>query len=132
MLSLWENKVLYANAGDPASVHDMRAIREEFVGMVQPDGGRVIADSGFTGSTEKEKMIFAVGNNLDSEEVKHFKGKAKARQEQFNKRMNDYVCLKTKFQHGVAKHRKCFLAILILCQYAIKDTSKVGEPLNTL
>ena len=26
VLCLWENKVLYASAGDPASVHDMRAI----------------------------------------------------------------------------------------------------------
>ena len=131
VLALWENKVLYANAGDPASVHDITAIRAEFIGMV-PEGGRVIADHGYTGKSEAEKKIFAVNNNLDSAEVKHLKGKAKSRQEQFNKRMKDYVCLKFKFRHGVEKHRKCFLACLVLCQYAIEDTSSVGDPLNTL
>ena len=131
VLALWENQVLYANAGDPASTHDMAAIGQEFIHMV-PQGGRVIADSGYTGKSDTEKSIFAVQNNLDSKEVKEFKGKAKSRQEAFNKRMKDYVCLKTKFRHGVRKHRKCFLAVLVLCQYAIEDTSSVGEPLDTL
>jgi Transposase DDE domain len=131
VLALWSNQVLYANAGDPASMHDMTAIRAEFVNMV-PEGGRVIADAGYIGKTEREKKIFAVKNNLDSEEVGRFKGRARARQESFNKRMKDYVCLTTKFRHGSDFHRKCFLAVLILCQYAIEDTSSVGEPLDTL
>ena len=54
VLSLWTNQVLYTNTGDPASTHDMAAIRREFLAMV-PEGGRVVADSGFTGKTEAEK-----------------------------------------------------------------------------
>ena len=34
VLSLWTNKIYYANSGDPASVHDMTAIRQEFLDMV--------------------------------------------------------------------------------------------------
>jgi hypothetical protein len=51
--------VLYAHAGDPGSTHDMTAIRAEFIDVV-PEGGRVIADDGYTGKTEREKKIFAV------------------------------------------------------------------------
>jgi hypothetical protein len=36
VLSLWTNHVYYINAGDPASVHDMTAIRKEFMAMVPP------------------------------------------------------------------------------------------------
>ena len=131
VLCLWENKVLYASAGDPASVHDMRAIQAEFVDMV-PDGGRVIGDSGFTGKSEREKKIFSTNNNLNSNALRHLKGKAKSRQEQLNTRMKHYLCMKHKFRHGVKKHKKCFIACLVLTQYAIEDTSPVGEPLNTL
>lgn len=131
VLSLWTNEVFYASSGDPAKTHDMAAIRKEFIDMV-PEGCRVIADSGFTGKSELEKMIFAISNNLDSDEVKKFKGKAKARQEQFNSRMKAYKCLKTKFRHGVKKHSICFAACLVLVQYAIEDESNVGEPLITL
>lgn len=130
-LCLWTNQVLYASAGDPASTHDMTIIRQEFIGMV-PEGGRVIADSGITGKTEAEKQVFAVPNNLDTDEVGHFKARAKARQEGFNKRMKEYKCLSTKFRHGVPQHKRCFNACLVLCQYAIEDASPVGEPLDTL
>lgn len=131
VLATWTNRVLYASAGDPASVHDMTAIRREFVDMV-PAGCRVIADSGFNGKTEKEKKIFATKNHLDHDEVAFFKARARARQEAFNSRMKTYNCLSGKFVHGVARHRQCFAAILVLQQYAIEDTSDVGEPLDTL
>jgi DDE superfamily endonuclease len=131
VLSLWTNKIWYANAGDPGSTHDMTAIRAEFIDMV-PEGCRVIADDGYTGRSEREKRIFSVRNTLDDKEVKDFKANAKARQEQLNKRLKDYDCLRKKFRHGVDKHRKCFAAVLVLVQYAIEDTSVNGEPLDTL
>lgn len=131
VLSLWTNKIWYANDGDPGSTHDMKAIRAEFIDMV-PEGCRVIADDGYTGRTEQEKKIFSVRNTLDDTDVKQFKANAKARQEQLNKRLKDYECIRKKFRHGVDKHRKCFAAVLVLVQYAIEDTSVDGEPLDTL
>lgn len=131
VLALWENEVLCTSAGDPASKHDMTAIHEEFMDKV-PDGGRVVADAGFSGKSEREKRTFTVNNNLDSDDVRKFKGRAKARQEMFNERMKAGNCLTVKFRHGVDKHKKCFLAVLILCQCAIEDASVVGDPLDTL
>jgi DDE superfamily endonuclease len=131
VLATWTNRVLYANAGDPSSVHDMTAIRAEFVDMV-PKGCRVIADSGYAGKTEKEKKIFAIRNHLDDDDVSLFKARARARQEQFNARLKSYKCLSGTFIHGMDRHRMCFAAVLVLLQYAIEDTSPDGEPLDTL
>ena len=131
VLSLWTNEIWHATSGDPASVHDLTAIREEFLDLV-PLGCRIVADKGFTGKTLREKRIFAVENTLDPDHVKKFKGKAKARQEQLNSRLKVYKCLQGRFRHGVEKHKQCFAACLVLEQYAIEDTSPVGEPLNTL
>lgn len=131
VLSIWTNEVWYVNAGDPGSVHDMTAIREEFVAMV-PDGCRVVADSGYSGKSELEKRIFAVNNPLDPPEVKAFKAAVKSRQEHFNKRIKDYECLTKRFIHGVDKHAVCFMACCVLVQYAIEDTSIHGEPLNQI
>jgi hypothetical protein len=80
VLATWTNRVLYASAGDPSSVHDMTAIRREFVDMV-PVGCRVIADSGYIGKTTAEKNKFSTRNHLDSDEVALFKARARARQE---------------------------------------------------
>jgi hypothetical protein len=131
VLATWTNRVLYAHAGDPSSVHDMTAIRREFVDMV-PAGCRVIADNGYVGKTENEKKTFATKNHLDHDEVAFFKARARARQEQFNSRMKSYKCLSGTFVHGIPRHRQCFAAVLVLQQYAIEDTSDVGEPLDTL
>lgn len=131
VLSIWTNHCWYACAGDPGSTHDMTAIRKEFVAMV-PDGCRVIADVAYSGKTEKEKSIFSVNNSLDDPAVKAIKEAAKARQEQFNKRMKIYDCLTKRFIHGIEKHKICFAACLVLTQYSIEDTSPHGEPLNTL
>ena len=130
-IATWTNKVLYVNTGDPSSTHDMTAIRKEFIDLV-PAKCRVIADSGYTGKSDKEKEIFSVANNMDSDEVKLFKARARARQEQFNSRMENYACMANRFIHGIEKHRKCFASVAVLVQYAIEDTSSVGEPLDTL
>ena len=130
-LHMWKEQCVYVNAGDPGSTHDMTAMRAEFIGLV-PEGGRVVADAGYTGKTEAEKKIFAVGNTFDTKEVKAFKKRARARQESFNKRLKDYKCLANRFTDGVDKHRICFAACVVLVQYAIEDESETGEPLMTI
>ena len=97
---LFKNQVAYANTGDPGSVHDMTAMRNEFIGLL-PDGARVVADSGYTGKSEEEKRIFAVANCFDTDAVKEFKKRAKSRQETINKRLKDYRCMNTCFTDGI-------------------------------
>jgi hypothetical protein len=92
----------------------------------------VIADDGYTGKTEEEKKIFSVRNTLDDPAVKEFKSRAKPRHEQFNERLKHFKVLKERFVHGVQKHKRCFIACAVLCQYEIEDISDAGEPLHTL
>ena len=107
-------------------------MREEFIDLC-PDGSRVIADSGFTGKTEREKRLFAVANSFDTPAVKELKQRARAREETINKRLKDYKCFVLPFKDGIDKHCLCFHAGLTLIQYAIEDTCpESGEPLITI
>ena len=63
--------------------------QEGFVSNRQ--GCRVVADKGHTGKSDAEKDIFAVANTLDTDDVKEFKKRAKARQEVINKKEMDDV-----------------------------------------
>ena len=130
-INIFTEQIAYANTGDPGSVHDMTAMREEFIDLC-PVGARVIADSGYTGKSEREKRLFAVCNTFDTDAVKTLKKRARARQESVNKRLKDYHCFKVSFTDGVQKHRLCFAAAITLIQYSIEDTSPDGEPLLTI
>lgn len=127
-LHIFKDKIAYVNTGDPASVHDMTAMRDEFIGLL-PDGARVVADAGYTGKTEAEKRLFAVANPFDTDVTKTFKKRAKSRQETINKRIKDYKCMKETWSDGIGRHRIAFTACLVLVQYAIEDTSSTGEPI---
>ena len=128
---LFKDQIAYAHTGDPGSVHDLTAMRNEFIGLL-PEGARVVADSGFTGKSEEEKRIFAVANPFDTERSRQFKKRAKPRQESVNKRLKDYGCLDHRWTDGIARHHIAFGACLVLVQYAIEDTSSTGEPLITI
>jgi len=69
---------------------------------------------------------------LDSDEVKQFKKEARARHENFNKRLKDYKCLKNTFIHGIEKEQVCFNAVVVMVQHEIEDNGPHGEPLNRL
>ena len=129
---LFKDQISYFNTGDPGSVHDMTAMRNEFIGLL-PEGARVVADSGYTGKTVEEKKLFAVKNPFDTDDVKAFKSRARSRQETINKRLKDYACMNHCWTDGVERHRIAFAACLVLVQYAIEDTSpETGEPLITI
>ena len=131
-LHLWENRCVWAKTQVAASVHDLTAFRGELKGMI-PAGKRVICDSGYYSFKDGEDEILSFPNSMDTEDVRNFKNAARARQENWNKRIKDYGCINERFRHGVVKHQICFDACAVLVQYAIEDTTPgVGEPLNTL
>lgn len=53
------------------------------------------------------------------------KKKARMRHETVNKRFKNWACMAERFRHGVAYHHECFMAIVVLTQFAIEN----GEPL---
>lgn len=128
-LHLFENKIVHA-AVYKAKTHDLQKFRRKLMFKI-PEGKRVVADRGYW---SKDLMhILATPNPLDTDEVKEFKKTARARQEHLNSRLANYNCVAHLFRHGVEKHTVCFMACLVMIQYAIEDTGHdSGEPLNSL
>jgi len=131
VVDLWRSRCIHAKMSDQGSVHDLTAMRQELVNKIPP-GKRIIVDKGYITFVNDEHLFLAFANPLDCEEVKLFKKEARARHENFNKRLKDYKCLKNCFIHGIEKEMACFYAVVVMVQYAIEDTGPVGEPLNRL
>lgn len=83
-----------------------------------PAGKRCVVDGGYVGKLDK----FSGYNQFDSEEVKHFKKRVKARHETINKRMNDYRVMDDQWRHNRDKFPACVRAVAILIQYGLEDT----------
>ena len=130
-VDLWTSRCIHAKVSDPGGTHDLTAIRQELLGKV-PAGKRLIADRGYISFKNNEHEVIAFPNPLDPPELKKFKSEARARHENFNKRLKDYKCLKEVFSMSLSKHQQCFDAVVVLVQYAIEDTGPYGEPLNVL
>ena len=86
-----------------------------------PDGKKLIGDSGLKGEPEK----VTVTRHADSEGLKDFKARAKARQETFNKRIKDFQILDCTFRHGVDRHGAAFESVCVIVQYDLEH----GHPL---
>lgn len=125
-VALFDSKIVHAKSGDPASFHDMTVFRMELKNKI-PHGKRVVADKVY--DTEDERHILSCYNQFDTDEVKEFKKRARARHETVNAKLKCFRCLDNRFRHGVAKAQVCFDSCLVLLQYALEDTGPHGEPL---
>ena len=70
-------------------------------------------------------------NAVDSSEVRTFKARAQMRHEQFNGMVKEFGCTKKVFRHKpdkMLKHKWCFEAVTVICQYRLEH----GEPLFDL
>lgn len=124
-LHLWESKVVWVKGSGPAGAHgDMDVFYSE-LGHKIPVGKKVIGDKGYRGEPE----VITVANSFDSDEVRNFKNRARARQEAFNSKLKKYNCLSHKFRHKFAKQFVCFDAVAVLCQYEMEGPAGISKPL---
>ena len=83
-------------------------------------GKQVIADKGY----RSEKATISSKNDFDSSEVKKFKRRALAWQENINMRIKRYKVVEERFRHGNKDdhnfHKACFEVCCILVQYEIE------------
>lgn len=86
-----------------------------------PDGRKVIGDKGYRGEPDK----ISTPNLHDSLIVHEYKGRARARQETFFKRIKDFQIIQQRFRSDIAKHKIAFEAVCVLVQYDIEN----GHPL---
>lgn len=124
-IHLFEQRCVHAKVWDYASKQDKTIFKIELQQKI-PAGKRVICDNGYEGVPSMESAY----NQFDTEAVKAFKKRAKARHESFNGRLKNFACMDTRFRHGIAKHQLCFDAVVVLTQYSIEDVNpESGEPL---
>lgn len=118
-----------------ASTHDLTIFRggkkgnndewdQDSLYFAIPAGKKAIADSGYVGEADLGGKV-AVTRDTDSEELKRFKGRAKARHETFNKHLKDFVVLDVPFRQQNLSHGAVFEAVCIVVQYDLLN----GYPL---
>lgn len=122
-LSVFENRCVHISGPFPASVHDGAIFKKSLRAKI-PVGHLAIADNGYKGIDNK----ISKPNPLDTPEVRKFKGRARARQENFNARLKIFKVLKNEFRNNTKKeekHKCCFEAVAVICQYQLE----LGSPL---
>lgn len=115
-IAIRSNRLVWINGPFPASRHDITTFRDGLKDQI-PDGKRAIGDSGYRGEPTK----VAVTRDADSDEVKKFKARAKARHETFNARIKNFKILDSAFRHGFERHKTVFEAVCICVQYDIEN-----------
>jgi hypothetical protein len=119
-LSVFQNKCVSLNGPYPASVNDTTIFKNGIRQKI-PRGKKAIVDNGYQGKDPK----YSKPNPLDTKAVRKFKGRARSRQECFNTRLKNFHCLSENFRNGEAKHKSCFEAVAVICQYQLEN----GSPL---
>lgn len=119
-LSVFQNKCVSLNGPFPAGTSDTTIFRDGIRDKI-PVGCKAIVDNGYKGKDPK----YSKPNPLDSPALRKFKRRARSRQECFNARLKNFHCLSEKFRHGFTKHKLCFEAVAVVCQYQLE----LGSPL---
>ncbi len=116
-LEIHRNQLCWINGPFPAGYTDLRVFRlpDGLKGKI-PEGKLVIADNGYKG-----EPTIRIPNRADSEIVKTFKRRVKARHESFNRLLKEYHILSTDFRHPLEKHKTVFVAICVICQYNMES-----------
>jgi len=116
-----ENRLVWINGPFEASVHDKTIYQK-------PDGLKSKMPAGKLGVADRlcsGEPTLAVKNDLDADEVKDFKRRARARHESINGRIKNFKILAERFRHGIEKHQIALEAICVLVQYEFEN----GHPL---
>lgn len=119
-LSVFQNRVVSINGPFPAATNDATMFKGGLRDKIPPNR-LAIVDNGYKGTDVKASKP----NPLDSKELRKFKSRARSRQECFNSRIKTFKCLKDEFRHGESKHKICFEAVVVICQYQLEH----GSPL---
>jgi len=127
-MSIWHNQVVWIAGPFQAAAHDKTKYEEE--GGLQsriPDGKLLVGDRGCRGENFEGRQCrsLSIRNTRDSEEVKEFKRRVRARHENFNARMKSFAMLENRFRHGLTRHQAVFEAVCVLCQCDMEN----GHPL---
>lgn len=122
-LHLWESRIVWFNGPFPANSGGDRGI---FVngGLNDkiPDGKKSIADKIYKGLVK-----VALHNSLDTEEVRLFKRRARARQESVNIHFKKFGICKNRFRHGIARHDAFMRGVAVIVALELTHVSPLFD-----
>jgi hypothetical protein len=128
-LDVHEAKIRNLNGGHIGGTHDLTMFRDPETGKLkeylQTTGKMVIADRGYETSEVDEIGMFAIPSSIDSQELGHFKSRARCRHETLNGRLKNFKCLQDTFRHSMDKHKTCFEAVCVIVQYQMDNGSPI-------
>ena len=119
-MDIFSGRLVWMNGPYPASTPDREIFKDGLMAKI-PKGMRVVADSGYSG--EPLAHIISGDNVHDHKIVKHFKSRAKARQEAFNSKFKSYAICNQVFRHDrnrMQKHKLAWTAVAVVCQYRLE------------
>lgn len=120
-IAIRQNRLVWINGPFLASTHD-KTIYNKTDGLKSqmPAGKKGIADRGYRG-----EPTLSTRNDLDTEPVRDYKRRARARHETFNGRLKRFKILDERFRHGFQKHKVVMESVCVLVQYDMEN----GHPL---
>ena len=122
-LHLYKDKIAWVNGPFKAGESDLSIFRKEFGLKSQlPPGKLVIADKGYP----SEEQV-SIPNTFDSDAVKLFKQRARARQESFNMRVKEFNILSSCFRSDPKLHGIVFDAVCVVVQFSIEGSRPLAE-----
>jgi DDE superfamily endonuclease len=122
-LAIHDCKVVSVRGPFKASVHDKTIFVSHLRDLI-PDGCVGIADRGYRGVHN-----LSTPNSYDTNAVKRFKKRARARQESFFHRLKRFAAVRNQFRHrDMEKHRWTFEAACVIVQYQFENGSPLFSP----
>jgi len=97
-ISIYKNKLVWINGPFKAATHDKTIFKKDLAKKI-PAGKKAIADRGYNGKACQHQL--SIRNPRDSDGLKEFKMRVRARHENFNARIKNFNILEARFRHGV-------------------------------
>lgn len=120
-LHIFENKVIWFNGpfapndGGDRMIYEKKGLMEKI-----PAGKKLVADKIYNSCQH-----ISCHNSLDTDEVREFKSRARARQECINASLKSFDVLHNRYRHGLAKHQETARAVLVIVIFQMEH----GSPL---
>jgi hypothetical protein len=124
-IELFESRVAWINGPYKARESDLTIFRKENgLKSKLPVGKLLIADKGYVGEAQ-----LSTPNTFDTEALKRFKSRARARHESFNARIKEFRILSERFRsNDIEFHGVVFEAVCVIVQYSME----IDRPLFSL
>ena len=125
-VAIHHNKIVWINGPFPAGQNDIKIFRKPGGLMSKiPDDCRAIGDEGYRGEPSK----VSTKNTFNSDELKQFENRVRARHETVNSRLKAFDILgqvfRTKGTNRMQYHKSAFEACCVIVQYEIDNGNEL-------